>query len=209
MPIAFDATSTATGAATLTWSHTCTGNSRILFVGVLDTVAADNVTGATYAGVAMTLIAKQANSAGQYAYLFYLISPATGANNIAVTASAADVLRGDAISYTGAKQSNQPDSSNTGTAVASATFAPSTTSVADNCWIVSFGKNLSGANTAGANTVVRQDSGAVDGCYMADSNAARSAGANALNLSTAVATDWAGVIASIAPSSGAGFFAVF
>lgn len=58
MAIAFDATTTSSlGSAvtSITFSHTCTGSNRILFVCTANNGGA-NVTGVTYNGVAMTNI---------------------------------------------------------------------------------------------------------------------------------------------------------
>ena len=108
MAIAFDASSAGTSvtSTTQTLAHTCSGVNRILFVNTGIT-SADTIPGITYNGVALTKIASVIN--GRYFSLWYLIAPATGANNIVVTSSVSDILRSCAVSYTGAKQSGVPD----------------------------------------------------------------------------------------------------
>ncbi len=110
MAIARDTSTSASGAPTSspgTWSHTCTGSNLILFVGVESTGASDNVTGATYNGVAMTLVQKQARLDGREVYLFVLVNPATGSNTVSVSWTGTDGHFLSAISYTGAAQNNQ------------------------------------------------------------------------------------------------------
>jgi len=99
MAIAFDATTDGgnTTATSLTYSHTCTGSNRILFVSVIGAIGSDNVTGATYAGAAMTLVDKQASA--RSTYLFYLIAPATGANNVVVSAGSSSFIWSAAAPY--------------------------------------------------------------------------------------------------------------
>lgn len=118
MAIAFDTatdTSVATGTPTShTVSHTCTGADLVLLVGVSVATPSGSVTGttvtATYNGVSMTEIRSgtttgallQTSSASAGSCLFYLLDPATGANNVVVTLSTgeAEILVGTA-SYTG------------------------------------------------------------------------------------------------------------
>lgn len=106
--ITLDATSggTYTGSGTETWAHTCTGTNLILLVGVWSRTT-DGLTGVTYNGVAMTLAAKNVAITNSFAYLFYLIAPATGTHNIVVSSTVEMI--GSAISYTGASQTVQPD----------------------------------------------------------------------------------------------------
>lgn len=107
MAIAFDAkTDKQQGAATsLTFSHTCTGSNLILFVGAQtgDNLLLDQVTGITYNSVAMTRACIQnavpSNSAH---YLYYLLNPSTGANNVVISVTGgSQTIRGMATSYTG------------------------------------------------------------------------------------------------------------
>lgn len=108
MAIAADAksSSSGTGTSSLTWSHTCTGTDLILVVGV-ETSSAEAATGVTYNGIALTLIdAQDAAALFCRSELWYLIAPATGANDIVVTmAGSATYIVGGATSWTGVDQS--------------------------------------------------------------------------------------------------------
>lgn len=109
--IAFDSASSAstgTGtASTLTWSHTvgATGTNRILIVGVsIRNSSSQTVSGITYAGSGLTLVGQTTNSNNARVEIWRLIAPATGANNVVVTLSAAARFVGGASSFTGVSQ---------------------------------------------------------------------------------------------------------
>ena len=89
-------------AATLTFSHTCTGSNRVLYV----LVTTDNIvpTGVTYAGTSMTLKVDADGGTSGNASIWELINPDTGANNIVVTVSPNDEIVAGGISYTEANQ---------------------------------------------------------------------------------------------------------
>lgn len=203
--IALDSTSNGTFTTTspLVWSHTCAGTDRILFVAV-DSLT-DSVTGVTYNGVSMTLVDKTtypgAGRRGQR--LYYLVAPATGANNISASFSGAN-CNGGSISYTGAKQTGQPDSSNTkaqGTSEATMTIA--TTVVASNCWQIACSIDDQGSGGTGLNgAVVRQTNG--QGMMFGDSNAAVSTGSQTITYDFAGSNAiYGAVTASIAPTASA------
>lgn len=135
--IAVDATSQGQSAANQTsysLSHTCSGSNRILFACVSVT-AGDNISDVTYGGSAMTLIDKSVNT-NAFTYLYYIIAPATGANNISVSKStgAYIVIRG--VSYTGAKQTGVPDAYTNNGSASTNSLTTSVTTVADNCWVI-------------------------------------------------------------------------
>ena len=90
----FDATST-------TLSHTTSGTNRLLVVAVA-VDGASTISSVTYAGVAMTLAKTFYNI--RRISLYYLVAPATGANNIAVTLSGSDDAGIMAVSYNGVNQ---------------------------------------------------------------------------------------------------------
>lgn len=143
MAIAFDVASNGRAGpsvTSLTFSHTCTGSNLILVVGtsVSDTTDTNRpVTGITYAGVAMTKIREDDEATADFTSgLWYLINPATGANNIVVTTtgSVSRIIAGG-ISLTGAAQSGQPDAHN-GALTTTTSITVDVTTVADNCWVI-------------------------------------------------------------------------
>jgi hypothetical protein len=101
MPIAFDASSNATTGFgdNLTWSHTCTGADRALFVAVA-VAGSPTISGVTYNGIAMTAV----ETGDAEVRLFGLLNPATGSNNIVASFSGLDAAAAVAASYTGVDQ---------------------------------------------------------------------------------------------------------
>lgn len=205
MAIAFDAASEGNrgtnDANSITFAHTCTGSDRILLVGALSNGAGgDIVNSVTYNAVACTKIASHNLTGDQWLSIWYLIAPATGANNIVVGVSGtSDGLYGMGSSYTGAKQSGQPDSSNTGTATGNLTL--STTVVANDSWLYSIARNAtSGLPSAGTGTTIRGTGVAFN---QGDSNAGVGTGSQSMGWNAAAGTT-GGVIVSIAPAGGGG-----
>lgn len=201
MAIAFDATSggrlTPPGTS-YTLSHTCSGTNRILFVGAGS--LNDTITSVTYGGTSMTLVAKSSypGSGRIGTALYYLINPASGANNIVVSSSASDNITIAAASYTGAKQSAQPDANST-TNNAASSVTGSVTTVADNCWLVMAAVNDQNNFTAGSGTTMRQ----TDPNYsIGDSNAAKTpAGSHSLTFNISPSASNGAVIASFSPAT--------
>ena len=104
----------------------------------------------------MTSIGSVTDANGPTQYLWRLLAPATGANDIVITNSGS-VTVGSAVSYTGVSQSGFPDSSSATVRNSTTTsFGASTTTVADNAWVVCTSRTGNGfALTAGANTTMR------------------------------------------------------
>lgn len=161
--IALDAVSVGSVASTsLTYSHTCTGTNLVLIVSVFTTGISgrDSISGVTFNTVGMTLVDKQQNAAGDaYGYTFILVAPATGAHNVVVSASESATIRSDAISYTGAKQSGQPDSHGKKTTSGTPTITNAVTTNSPQCWmIVAASGHDIGAPQGQTNVTIRENS---------------------------------------------------
>lgn len=174
MAIAFDAKS---NGITQTVAHTCTGNNLILVVGFITyrvAGTANSVTGVTYNGVLMTQAGVLTRSGGtsEYQYLYYLVNPSTGTNNIVVsTSNTLDSFGMSSASYTGVNQIGQPDSYVTSPVTADTQVTTTTTTIADNCWLAGFFTvDTVGAWIAGANTTLRD--GTINEIFV-DSNGAK------------------------------------
>lgn len=159
MAIAYDNSSEgAVGASTtLTYSHTCTGSNTFLKVDFRINGASGSVSSVTYAGVSMTQLA---NVSANGVYTYYLINPATGANNVVITTSGSGEITSYSASYTGVKQTSPIDSQNTvgSGSVSDTTVVVATTVVASNCWLLGFGAftNSFGSATISSNRTDRQ-----------------------------------------------------
>jgi hypothetical protein len=198
--IALDTSSTGTSgtATSITFSYTNNGN--ILFVGTADQIASSSlITGVTYATVAMTEIGTGAQApSDRYTRLWFLVGPATGANNVVVSASSSTFLEAKAASYTGALQTGVPDATNKATGT-STSASVSVTSVAANCWTVTWVKAQNGIVTGGTNVTLRQNGSQA---LIGDSNAALAAGAHTTTAAISVSGGWAIISASFAPATG-------
>lgn len=104
MAVAPDASSSTSSnsATSVTLSHT--NNGDLLEVGVAVNNPSDVVTGATYAGVAMTRVRMDTTT-----YIYKLVAPATGANNIVVSLSSASPVAVFGQSFTGVDQTTPND----------------------------------------------------------------------------------------------------
>lgn len=165
MAIAFDAGTdgnVVTGT-NLSFNHTVTGSLPILFVGFSgDSVGGnDDITSVTYNGVSMTLAAKKTNATNgdRMMYVYYLLGPATGTHSVSVSCTNSHNLSGGAVSYTGVKQSAQPDATTTNfeTVPANQTLTTSITTINDNSWVMLLEGCFDGSSgpTAGAGATRR------------------------------------------------------
>ncbi len=199
--IAFDAQSASGYSATsATWSHTCSGSDRLLVIGIYSTNSND-VASVTYNSVACTFINRVVVTGGQEIYLYYLLNPATGANNVVVTATSGNLQGyGAATSYTGVKQSAQPDASATNQSASTTSLTTSVTTTADNCWLVGFAYGQTAS--AGTGTIFRSEP-VNDVLFMMDSNGATTpAGSDSLIFTQAA--NFAGAcVASFSPVTSA------
>lgn len=159
MAIAFDAATSVSGVltgTTGTLSHTCSGSERLLLVAVQTTSNVD-VTGCTYNGVAMTELVSSQNvfSTTWWISVFYIVAPATGANNIVATCASSVNKYISAVSYTGVDQTNPIDAYGQGTSSATP-LSLTTASTIDNAWGVMLGSNPDASfDASGVNTTLR------------------------------------------------------
>lgn len=159
MAVAYDAASNSgalTGVASTSWSHTCTGSDRALFVGTGNSSGGGGAltTSITYGGVSMTElwdVNGQQGFIGNSGYV--LAAPASGSNTVGVTwAATADEVAAQAISATGVNQGTP-----TGTVPTTATGTSSTASVTvtaaaddlvvDNAYVASTAINVGAGQT--------------------------------------------------------------
>lgn len=201
MALAFDAkTDNLIASNPVTVSHTCTGSELILIVGISDSNSAAATV--TYNGVAMT---KAVQKGVESLQLWYLINPATGAHNVVATASTSFGGGGlGTLSLTGAKQSAQPDATNSGSTTANATGTATITTVADNCFTVSCWYCTDNGSMVAGNTHVMVQNAGYSG--MEYKTAKTPAGAETNTMSNGnPGENWGWVILSVADSSaGAG-----
>lgn len=180
----------------LTYAVNCTG-ADILLVGFI--FSTGTVSSVTYNGVAMTLALSDTAQADTYIY--YLIAPATGSNNVVITASALAVISSCAVAYSGANATGQPEATNSASNIFAATLSTSVTTLTDNAWVIAVG-------TLPGETVTRTSTGTTrqansNNLIMFDSGAKTPAGSFTSSIS---ATDFGGItiLAVVIKESGGG-----
>ncbi len=170
MAIAFDnhaSSDTVSGTNILTYSHIASGNNRVLFVSAhlyqsgQGVATGDKLTSITYNGVGMTLIDKSLQTGTaypRYAYLYGLVNPASGTNNVVVNASDnTNRIISYSVSYQGASQINQPDSHTVNTSANTTNITTNLTTNTDNDWMVSAAIAADTATSAGTNVTIRDN----------------------------------------------------
>lgn len=149
MAIAFDAASSATNvASSLTFSHTCAGSDRALTVGVAGWKAGGFTATVTYNAVNVPAVSGASSlphSGNGRAEMFCLAAPATGANNIVVTASGSAELNAGGQSYTGVDQTTPADGGTGATGTSTAATVAVTSAAGDLavCVVASFSVDFS------------------------------------------------------------------
>lgn len=149
MAIAIDSSSEGVigGASSLTFSHTTSGSDRVLVVGV-SVGAAMSVSTVTYNGVGMTQANTQNMGGAVFTntYLYYLVAPATGANNVVISTSGAGFIWGYGLSFTGVDQTNPiaPTGGNTTLQAGGTTLTSTITTTVDNSRLCGIVQNSTG-----------------------------------------------------------------
>lgn len=189
----------STGSTSYTQSYTCTGSNLTLVV-AFTTGTSDNITSLTYNSVAMTQAQKvQMAGSNRWSYIYYLIGPATGANNIVWTFSAGqDIVFGGAASYTGTNQS-AIDGSQTDSVSAVTTMTNSQTVTAADSWVNAFFYTTGASITASTGAAFIQT--VSDNIAMSDTNGSVSSGTNNQTVTWTGSASGRSLSVSIAPAA--------
>jgi hypothetical protein len=160
MALAYD--NSAVGTNTSLTFTVGSGANRIIFCLLFWDTSEGSTPTATWNGTSLTLIVTaNVGVTTSRVSAFYLINPASGSHALAIGGlSAVDDLFG--ISYTGARQTSQPDNHNTDSPTTGTTESTSLTTNLPNCWILSIVRtNSQVASGTGVVTTVRQTDAAV------------------------------------------------
>lgn len=172
MAIAYDASSStsSTGEVTVTWSHTCSGDDRLLLVGAEKQYAGAST--AKYNTVSMTPL--HASETDTHVW-WYLLAPDGGTHDVEVVLTGNGVSAPKAcaaVSYTGVYQTPPYDAfAETDDGTGSVTI----TTVTDNCWLMMMAHNIEYPPPAfgGSSLTLRHTITAVRKSLMLDSNGER------------------------------------
>lgn len=196
-----------TTGTSATFSHTCSGSNRLLLVGVMCS-SGDNVTGVTYNSVSLTQIVKvDSPTPGRFRYIYGLLAPATGSNNVVVSLSGGSTdIVSVASSYTGVDQAQTltaiTDTTQSGTATST---TMNMTSTVDNSWGAMMIRSDNDAMVASTNaSLVQVSSSGFDGerTAMFDTGAAiATAGAYTMVVTHTNNGNTAAVSVTFAPSA--------
>ena len=210
--IVFDAASSGLNdgvstATTISWTHVCTGSDLILIVAAMNRGGSDtSVSGITYNGVPLTRATGVNNSTTVGIDIWYLINPPTGSNTVQITWSVATFGIGAALSYSGAKQTGQPDNSVTATDV-STNNSPTTldlTPASANCMVIdAHGITVSQHGTPNASQTERSDTVGVNhgmALFMSEKAVSTPVSTSMDYTAATGSPNWASVAISIASS---------
>lgn len=165
--ITFDAGASRDFAAGTTWTHTCAADATMLYVGVRDDTGA--VSGITYNGVAMTLVASIVSDGAHTYYLYRLVNPSSGSNTVSV--SGPGTVGGVSASYKGVRKSSPNDVNGTTGPTSSTPLSKALTGTRSGNWQIYFVADRSGTQpTANSNTLVRALPSAATSMGLFDSN---------------------------------------
>jgi methionine-rich copper-binding protein CopC len=195
-----------------TFSHTvAVGDDRLLLV-VTSTRGDDSVSTVTYGGSGLTLAQATGSggSTGQRVEVWYMVAPATGANDVVVTYSGSvnpDVI--SAMSYTGVDQTNPIGATNGAFGVSTGPSVSLTSTVADA--LIVGGVSSRGGDTdpytPGTGTTERYDTAtgthnsSDDGATGGEESAATT-GSYTFDFTQSVSDDWAIVAVEVKPTAG-------
>ena len=155
------ATSAVTG---ISGAFNCSGGDFLIAFGQRQNA---NSQTCTYNGVSMTLVGTANNGGTLRTDVYYLAAPASGSNTLATSGTGSTYRSLQAIAYSGAKQTGQPDASSLPTGSAGTSLTTSITTIAANAWIVGLYNNDNGGTVTANNSAVKIGStfsnpGAVD-----------------------------------------------
>lgn len=160
--IAHDSTTedktSASGASSLTYSHTVSGSDRFLYVAITTiNRSVGNVTNVTFNGVSLTELLGDVlvfNTTNWYHHGWYLINPPAGTYNIVITStpgSGNNTIRSGCVSYTGVDQTSPILDSNSASSLTGNNMQIPLT-IASAGWAIISGANVDASFVAGSNT---------------------------------------------------------
>lgn len=213
----FDAASNS-GVSTATspkpWSHTCTTVNGVLVVTVALGSTTDDITDITYNGVSFVANKLRQSGVGAETYMFYLLNPAQGANNIIVTWSGGSNMVAAASSYGQVQQTGEPDATGVTGDSTSTTKTVSVTVVKGGSWLI-MGAQWNGNYTLSAGTGMGslRSSTPLGGSFVVgigDSNGGVAAGSQSIAMNSGTSDHCTGASLSlISVSSTAGGIMMF
>jgi hypothetical protein len=201
MAIAFDTAGEnySASSSSASFSLAASGSNRVAILNVW-TGGGDRSTGCTVDGNAATFVQKINYSGSQWLYTYYYVDPPTSSVSYVANASnAADDIELHALLYNGCETTSVPDSSNTDSNTSDTNLTISTTTVADNSWLVGHARGTAGKPSAGTGTTGRTTGTAF---LSGDSNGGKSpAGSYSMEWDWVSSSDNGACIVSLDPAA--------
>lgn len=191
---AFLGSDTSTGPFNSTF--VTSGSNRALIVS-LYYFGGPTITGITYNGISLTLLANVTNSTITV-QMYGLLNPTLGSNTISISYTGVGSVVAQATSYTGVSQSGLPDAVVTlQQAIGSTSISNNITVIANNSWVITAGESNTGTTpTVGSNITLRDNASAM---AVGDSNGPVSSGSFSQTWNISNAASSAMIQVSLAP----------
>lgn len=184
MAIAFDNGDdhASTTAASQTFAFTSSSAAAgYMVIGVTGSTTTDKITGITYNNVALTKLDSGQKSGDRWESVWYLLSPASGANNVVITNSSSDFIQAKVVTLTGISQvPPQMGTQVTGTAASfTTTITPNTAGSA----VLTYGSYAQRATASNNADTTARAGGSATG-LIAEATGDPSTGATTLHFKT-------------------------
>jgi hypothetical protein len=196
--IAFDAATNCGSNSSCT--VTTSGSNRAL-VAFVHGDTSDNTPTCTYNGSSMTLEDKVQTPSDRWVYGFLLLGPTAGSNTL--SCSGPSFIKILAASYTGVKQSGQPDNHATSTASSASSISTSYTVSTANSWVIQ--NTYAGGGSASSATLdsasMTSRGSILDGGLIFDSTEPVSSGSHTVAWTNSSTSNLSQIIISLVPVS--------
>lgn len=155
-----------------TQTLTCSGSDRILLGFPYHDTGGLSISAFTYDSVSMGAAVGTTTTANGSFYSYALVAPNTTAGaSLSVTLGGSTYVFINAISYTGALQTGQPDAHNeTSDAASGASISTSVTTVASKCWIAGASRHDNVGTISGTNSFTLVAQSGANGTAVLDTN---------------------------------------
>lgn len=200
MAIVFDSKAVNETGADFAFTNT-SGNFMALYV--VGALGSDNVTGANYNGVAMTLVTKVIDATDRSIYMFRLVSPATGSNTVAITLGSGAWVHAYPITYSGVDTTTPITASATKDEAGVISQSQSVVTTIDNSWVIGFfHTNATKTFTPDSGTTNRQADSSTTGAASDSNGPITPAGSSSLGYTYNTSAAFAEcIVAALAPGA--------
>ncbi len=189
-------------------SFDCGTGADALLIGVVADDASDAITGATFDSVSASLGSKSTpvgGGGGRYAYIYYLLGPASGSKTVQVNAGSSVLIIVVVASYSGVAQVSQPDVAANNAVAFDTTLTTSFTTTTDNAWGFAVGSATARPQSSGTNaSKVVEDSTFSGYCALFESGSLGAAGSKSMQTSQSAPSAYGHAVVVLKEAAGGG-----